>query len=169
VRLWTFAAVLPQTEVFQQVELCQWVNSNWCFQETNTTSNPRRLKSWLISLTEPIQYMVLYRKKLYICLHLSDRKENQQVKRTSPTGVPIFVTLEASILLGCDAASLVACSDPTSCNHYTSQHVGNWILTYIISHPGRTVTSSATLLQQPLNFHSCDVCGCLKMRLNSMN
>jgi hypothetical protein len=46
---------------------------------------------------------VLYRKKLYVCLHLSDHKENQQIKRTSPKGAPIFETFKVSVLLGCDA------------------------------------------------------------------
>jgi hypothetical protein len=113
--------------------------------------------------------MVLYRKKLYICLHQSDHKENQQIKRASPTGVPIFIFLEVSILLGCDAASMGGHSAPPSCNRYASQHVRNQIPINIISHPGRTVTTSATPLQQPQNSHSCDICGCLNMHLNLIN
>ena len=131
---------------------------------SNRVSHPRRLKSWLISLTKPTQtHDILYKKKLYVCLHLSDHKENQQIKTTSPRGVPIFITLEVSILLGCDAVSLGGCSDTSD---ETIMLLN--IPTNIIPHPTRSVTSPATPLQQPQNSHNCDVCGCLKMHLNSL-
>ena len=132
--------------------------------------HPRTSKSWLISQTKPVQiHSVLWGKKLKICLHLSHHKENQQIKRTLTYRCANFRNSRSinSFRMWCCFTGWtfwllkmkpLHCLEMSGTKYpMTQYHIPDELL----PHPHHR--------KKPQNSHNCDVCGCLKMHLNSIN